>query len=60
MNQQIVIDLVYSPDDGGYYAQEYDFSRKDHATRVSAKIYKTKQALSDAIRTEKHHWGKWG
>jgi hypothetical protein len=52
------IDLCDSEDDGGWYAHEYDFSRADNATRVSAKIYPTKAALIRALDT-KHLWGKW-
>ena len=54
------IDLVDSPDDGGWYAQEYDFTRTDNATRTSAKIYPTRDALVKALDAYGVHvWGKW-
>ena len=59
MPVESAIDLVYSPDDGGYYAQEYDFASADHKTRVSTKIYKSREALSAAISSGKHRWEKW-
>lgn len=38
------IDLVESPDDGGWYAQEYNFKRFKHndATRTSKNIFRTR------------------
>lgn len=54
-----VVDLVYSPDDGGYYAQEYDFTRADHATRVSVKIWPSRAALQAALDSGKHRFEKW-
>jgi hypothetical protein len=54
------IDLCYSSDDDGWYAQEYDFTRTDNATRVSAKIYPSKKALVDELDAYgKHVWDKW-
>jgi len=53
------IDLVDSPDDGGWYAQEYDFKRKDNATRTSSKIYRDRDALIRALKSGKHRWAKW-
>ena len=53
------IDLCYSPDDGGWYAQEYDFSRADNATRTSRKIYVTRDNLVNALKSGAHKWGKW-
>lgn len=53
------IDLVHSPDDGGWYAQEYDFKRKDNATRASSKIYPDRDALIRALKSGKHRWAKW-
>lgn len=43
------IDLVESPDDGGWYAQEYDFRRADNATRTTKRIYPTRAALVRAL-----------
>ena len=54
------IDLVHSPDDGGWYAQEYDFTRGDNATRTSAKIYPDKATLiADLDAYGVHVWGGW-
>jgi hypothetical protein len=53
------IDLCYSPDDGGWYAHEYDFTRKDNATRTSSKIYPDRQALVKALDLGVHRWKKW-
>lgn len=53
------IDLCHSPDDGGWYAQEYDFKRKESATRTSSKIYRDRAALIRALQSGKHRWQKW-
>jgi hypothetical protein len=53
------IDIVDSPDDGGYYAQEFDFTRKDNATRTSKKIYESQSALIAALDSGSHKWGEW-
>lgn len=53
------IDLCESPDDGGWYAQQYDFTRADNATRVSAKIYPSREALVRALDRSTHEWDKW-
>jgi len=54
------IDLVESPDDGGWYAQEYDFTRGDNATRTSAKIYPDRASLVRALDTYGVHvWDDW-
>lgn len=54
-----MIDLVDSPDDGGWYAQQYDFRRTDNATRTSQKIYRSRNALVAALDVGKHRWQKW-
>lgn len=54
------IDLVYSPDDGGWYAQEYDFTRADNATRTSTRIYGDRMTLKRTLDAGKHRWKKWG
>ena len=54
------IDLCESEDDGGWYAMEYDFQRKDNATRVSKGIYSTKCSLVRALDSGKHRWTAWG
>lgn len=53
------IDLVHSPDDDGWYAQEYDFKRGDSATRTSRKIYPYREALVRALKSGQHRWTKW-
>lgn len=53
------IDICESEDDGGWYAMEYDFTRKDNATRVSRGIYPTKTALVRALDEGKHRWDRW-
>lgn len=53
------VDLVESPDDHGWYAQQYDFTRKDSATRTSSKIYSNRRSLMDALDGGKHRWQKW-
>lgn len=53
------IDLVESPDDDGWYAQEYNFLRRDNATRTSRKIYPTRSALVQALEDKSHRWAKW-
>ena len=53
------IDIVESPDDGGWYAQQYDFKRKDNATRTSRKIFRTREALIVALDMGSHTWKKW-
>ena len=49
-------DLVYSPDDGGYYYQEF------HPTKVStrvSKLYDTKAEAMSADREGLIEWGEW-
>lgn len=53
------IDLVESHDDGGWYAQQYDFKRSDSATRTSSKIYRTREALVRALDIGSHRWKAW-
>lgn len=53
------VDLCYSPDDGGWYAQEYNFLRRDNATRTSSKIYPDRTSLVAALDSGKHRWTKW-
>lgn len=53
------IDLVHSPDDGGWYAQEYDFKSENNATRTSSKIYPSKFDLTAALAAKTHRWKKW-
>lgn len=51
------IDLVYSPDEGGWYAQEYCFVRK--TDRVSKRLWPSKDALIAALDSGKHRFEKW-
>ena len=53
------IDIVESPDYDGWYAQEYDFTRKDGATRTSSKIYSTRNAIVAALDSGRHRFKKW-
>jgi len=53
------IDLCFSPDDGGWYAQQYDFKRSDNATRTSKQIFHTREALVLALDSSAHRWNKW-
>ena len=53
------IDICKSQDHVGWYAMEYDFTRKDNATRVSRGIYPTKIALIRALDNGKHSWDRW-
>ena len=51
--------LCFSPDDGGWYAQEYNFLRRDNAKRTSKKIYATRKDLVLALDLGSHCWQKW-
>ena len=53
------IDLCESEDDGGWYAHQYDFTRPDHSTRISAKIYPSRDSLVRALASGKHRWEQW-
>lgn len=53
------IDLVESEDNGGWYAQEYDFTRKDSATRTSKKIYSSMRGLTRSLDDGSHEWQSW-
>lgn len=53
------IDLCESVDDGGWYAQQYDFTREDNATRVSSTIYNTRAQLVAALNSGRHRWQSW-
>jgi hypothetical protein len=51
------IDLVYSPDDGGWYAMEFDNVRAK--VRCSKRIYRRRENLVRALRSQSHSWEKW-
>jgi hypothetical protein len=49
-------DLVFSPDDGGYYLSQHDFKRK--TSRVSKKIWFEEQTALNAFNSGKVKWEK--
>ena len=51
------VDLIFSPDDGGWYAHEYDF--KHHRDRVSQDILETPEGLSLLLKQASVTWDKW-
>lgn len=53
----ICLDLVYSPDDHGWYAQETDLDLGK--SRVSKRIYSSKERLQSAIKRGTHKWESW-
>ncbi len=55
----VIRDLVYSPDDGGWYAQETDLDTGK--SRVTKLTYPTKEALEIMLRSTfaKYRWEKW-
>jgi hypothetical protein len=50
-------DLVYSPDDGGYYLSQHDFRKK--AARVSEKVWIHPHAALTDFRTGAVKWEEW-
>ena len=53
----IMIDLVYSPDDGGYYFHEYHDTKP--LSRVCELIYKTAKLAWDALANGVVKWEEW-
>ena len=51
------IDLVYSPDDGGFYFHEYHAI--EHKSRTSKDIYSTKAEAMKAYREGCITWEEW-
>ena len=51
------VDLVYSPDDGGYYLQEYILDGSG-ATRTTT-VYKDKERLLALFYSGAIHWSEW-
>ncbi len=49
-----VIDIIYSPDDGGYYMRKYQFSLKIDV--VSERTYPTAAAAESHYNTGKPRW----
>ena len=52
-----MIDLIYSPDDNGYYYQEY--SKTSNKCRVSKQTFKDKRQAILAMNLGKVKWTKW-
>ncbi len=55
----VVRDLIYSPDDNGWYAQETNLDTGK--SRVTKLTYPTKEALEIMLRAtfSKYRWEKW-
>jgi len=51
------VDLVYSPDDGGYYFHEYHAI--EHKSRTSKKVYVTKSEAMKEYRANNIEWEDW-
>jgi hypothetical protein len=54
------ISFVYSPDDGGYYAEQFDYDTLK--SRVTRKIYSTETACRSAVARATEHskvWEEW-
>lgn len=48
------IEIIFSPDDFGWYAHEYDFTnRKD---RTSKRVYRNRSGLIRSLQNGKHQW----
>lgn len=54
---QLVTDIVDSPDDGGFYLQQTDFSTGQG--RVSARIYSSRTEAARALQRGKVRWERW-
>lgn len=50
-------DLIYSPDDGGYYFSQADFLKSKG--RVSAKVYPSETAAKKAFAANAVEWEDW-
>jgi hypothetical protein len=53
----IVLDAVFSPDDGGWYAKEIDLDK--NKSRVSKRIYPTEADLRRSLMLGSVKWEKW-
>lgn len=51
-----VVDMIYSPDDGGYYLHQYDFKKKRDRT---SKVYADYETLRRLYRAKQVKWDKW-
>jgi hypothetical protein len=51
------VELVHSPDDGGYYLSNADFQKR--RGRVSAKVYKTRAAAIKDWNAGTVEWEAW-
>lgn len=57
ITEKTTIDVVHSPDDGGFYASEWERA-KPHRHRHS-KIYKTRRDTTKAIDAGTVEWDSW-
>jgi hypothetical protein len=53
------IELVYSPDDGDWYAKEWNFVRRPCGSRLSLGAYRSREKLISALDRGTHRWEKW-
>jgi hypothetical protein len=54
----IIIDYVYSPDDGGWYAMQNDLDNL--RSRATRRIYPSRQTCEEAVeRDGKTLWESW-
>lgn len=53
----MAVELVYSPDDGGYYLSAVDFAKNKN--RTSKAIYRTESAARQAWQAGKVRWESW-
>lgn len=50
-------DLIYSPDDGGYYFEQ--FALLPGKTRVSVDLFLSSDDAKDALRNKRVKWEPW-
>jgi hypothetical protein len=50
-------DMIYSPDDNGWYGQEYDFAKAKE--RVTKRIYPNRHTLLAALKRGDSIWEEW-
>jgi len=54
----IAIDLIYSPDDGGYYLEKFTWIENKPAILYHSPIYKNRQSLKIAYKNDSFTWDK--
>ena len=63
MKYRRIVTFVYSPDDGGWYAEETQFLGDKGRSRVTIKIYPSEQAARahalNARFKDKNVWEAW-